>query len=307
MPNRDPWTAEHEVGIDLATALVRAAWPGLELARVTPFGAGWDNTAYLFHSDRGPIVFRFPRRQLAVPLIEREVALLPAIAAHLPLDVPVPEWIGRPEERFPWPFAGYRLLDGRTACRAALTDDQRAGAAETLARFLAALHAFPASRAAALSAPGDELGRVDVAARAAKTLPVVAELCAAGWLDVEAHDRLAQAITQTPAAAPTSVALLHGDLYARHLLVDAAGAPTGVIDWGDIHLGHVAVDLALAFELLPPSARDTFRAAYGPVDDATWSLARFRAIYHAANILRYAHRIGDPDLAREASLSLSWI
>jgi aminoglycoside phosphotransferase (APT) family kinase protein len=63
---------------------------------------------------------------------------------------------------YPWPFAGYAMLPGRTACRARLDDDTRASAAEPLADFLAALHAIPATEARALGAPGDNFGRADI-------------------------------------------------------------------------------------------------------------------------------------------------
>lgn len=38
--------------------------------------------------------------------------------------------------------------------------------------------------------------------------------------------------------------VLHGDLYARHLLIQN-GKIAGIIDWGDMHIGDVAVDLAI--------------------------------------------------------------
>jgi len=92
----------------------------------------------------------------------------------------------------------------------------------------------------------------------------------------------------------------------RHVLVDDAARSAGVIDWGDVHVGHPALDLALAHTLLPPAVRDAFRSAYGPIDAATWALARFRAIYHSAMLLRYAHATADADLLRESRQALRW-
>ena len=91
---------------------------------------------------------------------------------------------------------------------------------------------------------------------------------------------------------------MHGDLYARHLIVDAHHTVTGVLDWGDVHLGDPAIDLTLAFTFLPPEARDAFRAAYGPIDDATWDRARFRAFHYGAALLQYGRSEGDTDIAR---------
>jgi aminoglycoside phosphotransferase (APT) family kinase protein len=40
------------------------------------------------------------------------------IAAVLPVPISVPERVGEPGESYPWPFAGYRMLAGQTACGA---------------------------------------------------------------------------------------------------------------------------------------------------------------------------------------------
>ncbi len=47
-----------------------------------------------------------------------------------------------------------------------------------------------------------------------------------------------------PAVSPC---LMHGDLYARHLLLDESFQLSRVIDWGDLHAGDGAVDLAVAW------------------------------------------------------------
>ena len=73
---------------------------------------GWDNTAFVVNDEW---VFRFPRREIAVALIERESRLLPRIADELPLPVPRPDLVGAAEPRFPWPFSGYRALPGGDA------------------------------------------------------------------------------------------------------------------------------------------------------------------------------------------------
>ncbi|HYI01687.1 phosphotransferase [Hyalangium sp.] len=91
---------------------------------------------------------------------------------------------------------------------------------------------------------------------------------------------------------------VHGDLYARHLLVDGHHAVTGVLDWGDVHLGDPAIDLTIAFTFLPPEARGAFRAAYGRIDDATWDRARFRAFHYGVVLLLYGRSEGDPALVR---------
>src|SRR5437867_5996430 len=144
-----PWLAEYPVEAPLARALIEAQFPELAPARLQLLGEGWDNTAFLVNDC---CVFRFPRRKIAVHLLEAEQRLLPQIAPRLPLPVPIPEFHGQPEDQYPWPFAGYRLLPGRTASAAALDEAQRLQAAEPIARFLAALHSLPAEEMERLGA-----------------------------------------------------------------------------------------------------------------------------------------------------------
>jgi aminoglycoside phosphotransferase (APT) family kinase protein len=218
--------------------------------------------------------------------------------------------VGRDPEPPGWPFAGYPRLAGRTACAVPLDAAARARLAEPLAEFLAALHAFPLERARALGAPPDTLGRLAVEARTPGLVERLERARAAGIAvdraTVEA--RIAEAQREP---APAASALVHGDLYARHVLLDPAGAACGVIDWGDVHVGDPAVDLALGPLLLPPAAQERFRARYGArapggeVTDATWRLARWRALAHAAAVLDYGVRTGDRDLVGAGRAALA--
>jgi aminoglycoside phosphotransferase (APT) family kinase protein len=100
---------------------------------------------------------------------------------------------------------------------------------------------------------------------------------------------------------------VHGDLYVRHVLIGDDRLPSAVIDWGDVHLGDPAVDLALAHNVLPPAAHAAFRAAYGAIDDETWHLAGLRALVHGLAVADFAIAIADADLQREALQALAWM
>jgi aminoglycoside phosphotransferase (APT) family kinase protein len=209
---------------------------------------------------------------------------------------------------FPWPFVGYREIPGQTACRAALTDEERAAAAGTLGHFLAALHAFPVEEAVRLGAPGDEMERLNIPLRSERALAALDELSGHGLIDNATRRRLDAVIDEAPAGAPRPPpALLHGDLYSLHIVVGERRRPAGIIDWGDLHVGDRAVDLGVAPIFLPPSAHDAFEAAYGAIDAGTWKLARFRAVYHSALTGRFANAVGDRDLLRESLLALRWV
>ncbi|MCB9539020.1 MAG: phosphotransferase [Myxococcales bacterium] len=105
------------------------------------------------------------------------------------------------------------------------------------------------------------------------------------------------------AAGAARRVVVHGDLYARHVVVEA-GRLVGFIDWGDVHLGDPALDLSIAHALLPPDAHGAFRVAYGDVDRATWARARFRAAHYVSALLHYGWDVDDADLVAEAQVAL---
>ncbi len=283
------------VSPELASSLVEEQFPALAPVRVQPLGAGFDNTAYTVN---GEFVFRFPRRAIAVPWLVKETQVLPRIASRLPLSIPLPTHVGRPTERYAWPFAGYRMLAGRTACGLALDGDQRTRAAEPIAHFLKSLHAIRD-----VDCEGDTIGRLEVARRTPRARELLRKLN--GWQLIGDTTPWLRILDQTYRPVRTDT-LVHGDLYSRHLLV-TDGRVSGVIDWGDVHRGDRAIDLSVAHIFLPPQAHDAFRRAYGEIDQETWVLAKCRALLHELYVIEYARDIKDADLLREALLALRTI
>jgi len=78
---------------------------------------------------------------------------------------------------------------------------------------------------------------------------------------------------------------LHGDLQPGNLLV-RDGRLSGVLDFGGLGAGDGAADLAPAWSVLRPDARDAFRAALR-VDDVTWARGRAWAFSIALVALPY--------------------
>jgi aminoglycoside phosphotransferase (APT) family kinase protein len=296
-----PWSAECVVSEALARSLIETQFPRLAPVRVLPFGAGWDNTAFLVND---AYVFRFPRRQVVVPFLETETRILPAITPLLPLPVPSPMFVGQPTAAFAWPFAGYPLLPGRTACVANLNLEERCRAAEPLGNFLAVLHSAPIAETARRHSAGpDRIDRLNMARAIPKARDLLDQLDQRGVLeDVRPFTAIIDAADA--AYVPRTDVLVHGDLYVRHLLVDDDKRLSGVIDWGDVHLGDPALDFTIALTFLPPAARAAFCRAYGRIDDVAWRVAQFRALRHTLHVLDYAHAIGDVDLLRESRLAL---
>lgn len=135
---RPGWAPEIIVSPELASRLIGTQFPELDGAPAVCIASGWDNTVYLV---AGTWIFRFPRRQAALPCTITELAVLPVIAGRLPLPVPLPRYIGEPGPDFPWPFWGARLLPGTELADSGLAGSRRGPAAAATGTFLQALHA----------------------------------------------------------------------------------------------------------------------------------------------------------------------
>ncbi|WP_367135612.1 phosphotransferase [Saccharothrix sp. HUAS TT1] len=199
-------------------------------------GCGWDSAARLVD---GRWVERRPRRPEVVDQLRRETRLLPWLAPRLPLPVPVPEVVS--EE----PFAVRHLLvPGEPMAR-----PERG---RELGLFLRALHDCPTGEPARLGVPGAGRGAARFEAEVLPLLPAD--------LHEDAHAVLAAG------RRPVDHALVHGDLGPDHVLT-ADGELTGVIDFGDAHLGDPAVDLAWPLHGATPEFADAVADAYGATDD----------------------------------------
>jgi aminoglycoside phosphotransferase (APT) family kinase protein len=299
----EQWTAERPVDAARAAALVAAAAPGLAGLTVVPLAEGWDNTVHLVG---GRWAFRFPRRALALPGVRRELAVLPRVAPLLPLPVPVPEFTGEDDDPDdPWPFSGAPLLPGRELAEAGLADADRTPAALALGEFLRVLHA-PATRdAVSVELPVDPIRRGWPRVRIDATRERLDGLVDGGtWPGDPAVDALLAEAERLgePTGEPV---LVHGDLHVRHLLVDADGRATGVIDWGDVCVADPAVDLAMAFAAFAGTARAAMLDAYGPVDAERELRARALAVRLSALLAGYADTDDRPTLLAESLRGLS--
>jgi aminoglycoside phosphotransferase (APT) family kinase protein len=313
------WQAEVDVTPRLAADLIRDQFPDVGASQVAVLATGWDNVAFLVD---GQWLFRFPRRAVAVPGAQREIAVLPRLAPRLPLPIPDPQFIGQPSARYPWPFFGARLLPGRELSDSGLPDSRRSAAAVAVGHFLRLLH-DPGVVAAVDGAdlPVDPMQRASAPVRAGKARDVLDRLVHRGIWPGDSH--LSQFLDQAerPAAGTGSAAqvaaapepasgrgplvVCHGDLHVRHLLVDRDGAATGVIDWGDLCLADPAVDLSIAYFGFAGQARADLLSAYGrPVGPQRELAARAVAVSLAASLAEYAADDGRPQLLQECVAGL---
>jgi len=288
-----------DVTTDIARRLIAEQFPSLEPIVAVRVGRGMDNAAFLVND---AWLFRFPRHAIAAALLEKENRLLGVIAPALPIPVPFPLFFGKPGAEFPWAFAGYQWLIGATACSIELSQDVRSALAQPLAHFLRTLHAIYVEVGEECGLAPDQNGELEHRRCYPFAKANLEVLVTEGLLD-----RPATFLNAMQALAPEPLgqdprAVVHGDLYARHLLIDGYGRLSGVIDWGQTHIGNPAVDLALAYALLPHEAHAGFRSSYGDITKRLWSLAKYHAIYQSALVARLGLSLDDTGL-RTAGLN----
>lgn len=269
---------------------------GRDAGTVRLLGAGLDHAAY---DVDGELVVRLVARGDDAAQVIREARLLTAVAAVVPLPVPVPV-IADPAEG----CLVYARLPGRPVLRllpGAVTHAGELGTA--LGAFAAALHAQPASRVA---------GLVDVDDTApAAWLREADEVYAGIRGDVPAEHRPAvEAFLATAPPPPGETRVLaHNDLGAEHVLVDpATWQVTGIIDWTDAALTDPARDLALPYRDLGPAALTAALAAYGrPQPDALRDRAVLYARCGALEDLAYGLQTGQAAYIGKTLASLDWL
>lgn len=127
---------EIEITAELVRDLLRDQHPDLADRPVRLGARGWDNQLWRLGDD---LAVRLPwATQSADALLRKEYTWVPSLAPRLPLQVPVPQRLGEPSERFPRPWIVTTWVPGAPADRAPATS--AAEAADTLATFLTALH-----------------------------------------------------------------------------------------------------------------------------------------------------------------------
>ena len=289
------WTAELVVDEQLVRRLL-AQFQGLDAGSLRPFAEGWDYSIWVVDERWA---FRFPRREIVVPGVRREIAVLPELAPLLPIPVPEPVFVGEPADGFPWPFFGSALLTGRELGDAELDNDARVEVARVLARFLRVLH----ETEVAYELPADANRRADMTTRVPKTREQLADLEFEGiWQRPPSVDRLLDEAERLPESRASAV--VHGDLHFRQVLVDASARPSGVIDWVDVCRSDPAIDLSMLWSYFPPEGREAFLGEYGPVSEEQLLRARVVALSLSAALAHYGHKEGFAAIAREAVAGL---
>ncbi|MGW2639873.1 aminoglycoside phosphotransferase family protein [Streptomyces sp. NPDC001348] len=251
---------EVDIDVDVVRRLIAdqfPVWASLPVERLE--SAGTENAMFRLGADK---VVRLPRHPGAVDDVLHEQCRLPGLGPWLPVPTPEPVGRGEPGAGFPWPWSVYRWLEGRNPVAGRL--EEPGALAGDLAGFVRALRRIDPA-----DGPPGYRG-VPLATRDAPTRDAIARLADRGVDTAPLTARWEEALRAPRHTGPPAWA--HGDLSPGNVLVED-GRLSAVIDFGTVGVGDPAVDLIAAWNLLPASARGTFREAVG-ADDAEWARGR---------------------------------
>lgn len=280
-------TDEVDIDDDLVRELVRVQfpeWAGLPVRRLVSGGS----TNAIFRVGT-KLSARLPLTAGGVGGLHREARWLPALASALPVQVPEVVAIGRPGGDYPFDWAVHRWIDGEVLIEGRVADAD--GIARDLAAFVTALGKVDMTGAPQAHRSGT------LADQDAQTRYAVEELARTDEsFDLDEVVAVWDSMVAVPGpGAPAR--WIHSDLMPSNLL-SRDGQLAAVIDFSTAGLGDRAVDLIPAWNLLPATARATFRDAVG-VDDHTWERGRGWALSMALIQLPY-YRETNPFISSNA-------
>ena len=235
--------------------------------------------------------------------LARELAVLPRLAPVLPLPIPVPLLQGEPTDGYPWPYFGFRLVPGREAALSGLDDAARVRLG-TSARDVPSRVARPRRRGRG----GHRGSGRPARPRRPRPAPAPPSHGPRGAPAIEPRPAPRAVRRATRRGGGAAAGGAGGARSRRPSLTPRAGErgrqPDGRDRLGDLCLADPAVDLSVAWTLLPPAARAAFEEAYGLIDHTTRVRARMLASSLCGALAVYGHVQRLPALERESLAGL---
>lgn len=263
---------EYEVTSALVHRLLAAQFPQWSDLGLQPVAsAGTDNALFRLGKD---MVVRMPIVDWAVADVEKEQEWLPRLAPFLPVPIPTPISMGDPGGGYPYSWSIYRWCEGENPKVGQLTRPLEL--ASDVARFLAALRRIDTT-GAPLVGRGLPLAERDISTRSA-----ISSL--SSTMDTREIAAVWESALELPVWDGPNV-WIHGDLSSGNIL-SIDGRLRAVIDFGALGVGDPAVDLIIAWNLLPAEVRPGFQSQTA-VDEATWKRGRAWALSIALIQLPY--------------------
>lgn len=269
----------------------------LEINDIQEIGEGFDNTVFLINQE---VIFRIVRREVGLRFTKNELIAIPLLNGNLNLKIP--RFIKTGLYLNKWIWVSYNLIKGKPLYYFDDAQELRKNSVKKIAEFLKGLHALDVEPFQRAGLADDWCGHMNLEKRIPYAENKIKELTSKNW--IELNPQWLILIESVRSLKMTNITkVIHGDFKASHILFDNS-APSGVIDWGDVHLGHPASDLSIAFSMFDESCREEFFSFYGDVSEEVLMLSKFRALFHTLAILEYAQSTNQKELLTEARLGL---
>ncbi len=269
------------VDSSLVRHLVDRAFPDLSTHTLEPCNhSGSSNALFRLGDD---MAVRLPRQAGGGASIEKEARWLPFVGPRLSVATPTVLRVGEPDLGYSERWAITTWLEGAVpepgpsrssgAASGALVGD--------LVRLVMELRG--------MEIPDDAVGdpsltwyRGGPLTALDEDFRVAVRDCSGLDLAIDLDEALRlwdRAVEAVQVSEPTAT-WYHGDLLAENLLLDGHMRLAAVLDFGGLAIGNPTVDLIVAWELLDPEGRRTFRRGLD-LDDATWTASRGWALFIA--------------------------
>jgi aminoglycoside phosphotransferase (APT) family kinase protein len=239
----------------------------LSIQSITP--QGWDNKTFRLGKK---LLARFPSSVDYAAQVAKEQFWLPKLAPLLPLRIPEPVAMGKPDCGYPFQWSIYRWLVGETA--AAVQQFNLNDFAVSLSKFLVALQKID-------STGGPKAGKHNfyrggnLAVYDAETRQAITALIN----KIDAKTALAIWDAALATTWQNDLVWVHGDISAGNLLIKN-GKLDAVIDFGQLGIGDPACDLMIAWTMFKGENRKLFQENL-QLDNDTWLRARAWTLWKA--------------------------
>lgn len=280
---------EIAITVKLVENLVAAQFPEYADHSVRPVeSSGTDNALFRLGNE---LVVRLPRLPAKEAHIEKEYTWLPVLAPHLPIKIPRPVALGKPNDEYPCQWSIFEWIDGQPVSEATLADINQT--AKDLADFIKNLQRI--DTAGGPRPKGDYDRGVPLARRDLPTQEAIDKL--EGMYDIEElHSEWQTALDAT--SWQSDPVWIHGDLDGRNMLAKD-GKLCAIIDFGSLNVGDPAYDAMVAWKIFSGESRNVFKEQL-QVDEATWTRSRGIVLSQAVMILSYYTMQTNPTLCKEA-------
>jgi aminoglycoside phosphotransferase (APT) family kinase protein len=199
------------------------------------------------------------------------------------------------------------LIEGNPLCNVEIEATDNKECAQTLGRWLKELHSIPINNDDYKKIKDLPLQRYEVESRIKKGSETINRFSDLFKNEgINPNDVLAalQKFSKLNIVVLDKNSYVHGDLYGKHLLVDSNKKLSGIIDWGDAHIGSPAIDVSVAYMLFSDDTLSAFFEAYGVSEHNVGTFALFRALWHPIALLPYCYEKNEKEFTALTSLAL---